>query len=316
MNQLEQLRRLTTVVADTGDIDAIRLLQPTEATTNPSLILQASQLTTFRHLLLDACQAHPADIAAATEQVTVNFGAEILRYIPGRVSTEIDARLSFDCAASVAKAQRIVARYAAKGIDKSRVLIKLAATWPGIQAAAALEKQGIACNLTLVFSLAQAKACADAQVTLISPFVGRILDWYKKQHPETDFSGANDPGVQSVRQIYQHYKSHGINTVVMGASFRNIDQIRQLAGCDLLTIAPDLLNQLQAAAAPLPRQLQPDLALAPAAARPLTEAEFLWQLNEDAMACEKLAEGIRKFAVDQIKLEQLLSSLVQEMAVV
>lgn len=312
MNQLEKLRRLTTVVADTGDIDAIRLLQPTEATTNPSLILQASQQATFRHLLLNACQAHPGDVAAAAELVTVNFGAEILKYIPGRVSTEIDARLSFDCAASVAKAQRIIGLYAAKGIAKSRVLIKLAATWPGIQAAAALEKQGIACNLTLVFSLAQAKACADAQVTLISPFVGRILDWYKKQQPDTDFSGANDPGVQSVQQIYQHYKSHGINTVVMGASFRNVDQIRQLAGCDLLTIAPDLLNQLQASEASLPRQLQPDVIQAPATASPLTEAEFLWQLNEDAMACEKLAEGIRKFAVDQIKLEQLLQQLMQQ----
>ena len=314
MNQLEQLRSLTTVVADTGDIAAIQQLQPTEATTNPSLILQASQLPQYQPLLLDACRAHPDSIAAISEQVTVNFGAEILKHIPGRVSTEIDARLSFDCAASVAKAHSIIARYAAKGIDKSRVLIKLAATWPGIQAAAELEQQGIACNLTLVFSLAQAKACADAKVTLISPFVGRILDWYKKQQPAADFSGALDPGVQSVRQIYQHYKSHGIGTVVMGASFRNIDQIRQLAGCDLLTIAPDLLNQLQAADAPLPRQLQPDVVGAPAAATPLTEAEFLWQLNEDAMACEKLAEGIRKFAVDQIKLEQLLSQLMQEPA--
>lgn len=311
MNQLEQLRQLTTVVADTGDIDAIRQLQPTEATTNPSLILQASQLQAFQPLLVDACRAHPTDIGAASEQVTVNFGVEILKHIPGRVSTEIDARLSFDQAASVDKALSIIARYAEKGIDKSRVLIKLAATWPGIQAAAALEKQGIACNLTLIFSLAQAKACADANVTLISPFVGRILDWYKKQHPDNDFSGALDPGVRSVQQIYQHYKSHGINTVVMGASFRNIEQIRQLAGCDLLTIAPDLLSQLQASEASLVRQLPAEVAKVSSPAQPLTEAEFLWQLNEDAMACDKLAEGIRKFAVDQRKLEQLLTSLMQ-----
>lgn len=311
MNQLEQLRQLTTVVADTGDIDAIRQLQPTEATTNPSLILQASQLQAFQPLLVDACRAHPTDIGAASEQVTVNFGVEILKHIPGRVSTEIDARLSFDQAASVDKALSIIARYAEKGIDKSRVLIKLAATWPGIQAAAALEKQGIACNLTLIFSLAQAKACADANVTLISPFVGRILDWYKKQYPDNDFSGALDPGVRSVQQIYQHYKSHGINTVVMGASFRNIEQIRQLAGCDLLTIAPDLLSQLQASEASLVRQLPAEVAKVSSPAKPLTEAEFLWQLNEDAMACDKLAEGIRKFAVDQRKLEQLLTSLMQ-----
>ncbi len=313
MNQLEQLRSLTTVVADTGDIGAIQQLQPTEATTNPSLILQASQLPQYQSLLLDACRAHPDSIAAIAEQVTVNFGAEILQHIPGRVSTEIDARLSFDTDASVRKALSIIARYAAKGIDKSRVLIKLAATWQGIQAAAELEQQGIACNLTLVFSLAQAKACADAKVTLISPFVGRILDWYKKQQPAADFSGAADPGVQSVRQIYQHYKSHGIRTVVMGASFRHIDQIRQLAGCDLLTIAPDLLNQLQASDALLPRQLQPDVAPPATPTQPLTEAEFLWQLNEDAMACEKLAEGIRKFAVDQYKLELLLQQLQQQL---
>lgn len=312
MNQLEQLRRMTTVVADTGDIAAIRVLQPTEATTNPSLILQASQLAAYQPLLLDACRAHPVDLAGAAEQVTVNFGSEILQHIPGRVSTEIDARLSFDTAASVQKALSIMARYAAKGIDKSRVLIKLAATWQGIQAAAELEKQGIACNLTLVFSLAQAKACADAKVTLISPFVGRILDWYQQQQPDRDFSGELDPGVQSVRQIYQHYKSHGIRTVVMGASFRHIDQIRQLAGCDLLTIAPNLLQQLQAADTALPRRLQPDVPPAITSAQPLSEAEFLWQLNEDAMACEKLAEGIRKFAVDQRKLEVLLAQLQQQ----
>ncbi|MDZ7870583.1 MAG: transaldolase [Rheinheimera sp.] len=315
MNQLEQLRRLTTVVADSGDIAAIQQLQPTEATTNPSLILQASQLPQYQSLLLDACRAHPDSIAAISEQVTVNFGAEILKHIPGRVSTEIDARLSFDTGASVQKALSIIARYAAKGIDKSRVLIKLAATWQGIQAAAELEKQGIACNLTLVFSLAQAKACADAKVTLISPFVGRILDWYKKQQPDADFSGELDPGVQSVRQIYQYYKSHAIRTVVMGASFRHIDQIRQLAGCDLLTIAPDLLNQLQAADAVLPRQLQPDVPLATTPKQRLSEAEFLWQLNEDAMAGEKLAEGIRKFAVDQRKLEVLLAQLQQQLSV-
>lgn len=318
MNQLEQLRQLTVVVADTGDIDAIRQLQPTEATTNPSLILQASQLAQYRPLLLDACRAHPDSLSAMSEQVTVNFGAEILKYIPGRVSTEIDARLSFDTNASVQKALSIIARYAAKGIDKSRVLIKLAATWQGIQAAAVLEKQGIACNLTLLFCLAQAKACADAGVTLISPFVGRILDWHKKQWPDADFSGAKDPGVMSVQKIYQHYKSHGIHTVVMGASFRSAEQIRQLAGCDLLTIAPDLLNQLQVSEAALLRQLtphQPSGTTPPAITPPaaLSEAEFLWQLNEDAMASEKLAEGIRKFAVDQRKLELLLQHLQQQL---
>ncbi len=311
MNQLEQLRQMTVVVADSGDIDAIGQLQPAEATTNPSLILQASMLPQYQHLLSDALQGNTVDIDAACEQVTVNFGCEILRHIPGRVSTEIDAQLSFDTAASVSKALSIIERYSAAGVDKSRILIKLAATWQGIQAAAQLEQQGIHCNLTLVFSLAQAKACADAGVTLISPFVGRIFDWYKQQYPQQDFSGAKDPGVQSVQNIFQYYKAHQIKTVVMGASFRNVDQIRQLAGCDLLTIAPNLLQQLQDSDKDLPRQLQaapqPD---APATV-PLTEAGFLWQLNEDAMATEKLAEGIRKFAVDQRKLAQLLTDMVR-----
>ncbi|MDP2716907.1 transaldolase [Rheinheimera sp.] len=309
MNQLEQLRQLTTVVADSGDIDAIRRLQPTDATTNPSLILQAGMQAQYRPLLNAALQQHRDDISAACEQVTVNFGVDILRYIPGRVSTEIDAHLSFDTSASVDSALRIIERYQAAGIAPQRVLIKLAATWQGIQAAAQLEKQGIHCNLTLLFSLTQAKACADAGVTLISPFVGRILDWYKQHQPEQDFSGANDPGVQSVQRIYQYYKQHGINTVIMGASFRNVEQIRRLAGCDLLTIAPNLLQELAATDAPLVAALQMPLQHATAAAKPLSAAEFFWQLNEDAMASDKLAEGIRKFAVDQRKLAQLLSSL-------
>jgi transaldolase len=309
MNQLEQLSKITLVVADSGDIAAIQQLKPSEATTNPSLILQASQQTEYRPLLLDALKQCPGDIEAACEQVTVNFGCEILRHIPGRVSTEIDARLSFDTEASVAKALRIIARYRAAGVDSSRVLIKLAATWQGIQAAAQLEQAGIHCNLTLIFSLAQAKACADAKVTLISPFVGRILDWYKQNQPEQDFSGDKDPGVLSVKTIYHHYKSHGIPTVVMGASFRHIEQIRQLAGCDLLTIAPNLLLQLKESEEPLPAALRPDLTISSTAPASLTQAEFLWQLNEDSMATEKLAEGIRKFAVDQRKLEHLLQTL-------
>ncbi|MGP9802783.1 transaldolase [Rheinheimera sp. NSM] len=308
MNQLEQLRQMTVVVADSGDIDAIRRLQPIDATTNPSLILQAGMQAQYRPLLNAALQQHRNDLNAACEQVTVNFGVEILRHIPGRVSTEIDAHLSFDTSASVDSALRIIQRYQQAGVGPERVLIKLAATWQGIQAAAQLEKQGIHCNLTLLFSLAQAKACADAGVTLISPFVGRILDWYKHNQPTQDFSGDNDPGVQSVQRIYQYYKQHGINTVVMGASFRNVEQIRRLAGCDLLTIAPNLLQELAATEAPLAAALQMPQQQATAAAKPLSAAEFLWQLNEDAMATEKLAEGIRKFAVDQRKLAQLLSS--------
>lgn len=308
MNQLEQLRQLTVVVADSGDIDAVRQLQPTDATTNPSLILQAGMQPQYQHLLVNALQQHRSDISAACEQVTVNVGAEILRYIPGRVSTEIDAHLSFNTAASVDSALRIIEHYQAAGVAAERVLIKLAATWQGIRAAAQLEQQGIHCNLTLLFSLTQAKACADAGVTLISPFVGRILDWYKQQQPEQDFSGEKDPGVQSVKRIYQYYKQHGIATVVMAASFRNVEQIRQLAGCDLLTIAPNLLQQLAADTAPLPPALQKPATRAVNTPAALGEADFLWQLNEDAMATEKLAEGIRKFAVDQRKLAQLLSS--------
>ena len=309
MNPLEQLKQMTIVVADSGDIDAIRQLQPIDATTNPSLILQAATKPQYRQFLNQAKTAYSSDLQAACEQVTVNFGAEILRHIPGRVSTEIDAHLSFNCSASIDSALRIIERYQQAGIDKARVLIKLAATWQGIQAAAELEKRGIHCNLTLLFSLTQAKACADAGVTLISPFVGRILDWYKQHQPEQDFTGQNDPGVQSVKRIYQYYKQHGIDTVVMGASFRNIEQIRQLAGCDLLTIAPDLLSQLQTSSEPLTRMLQPQQAASSTKPEALAEADFLWQLNEDVMASDKLAEGIRKFAADQRKLEQLLSTL-------
>ena len=309
MNPLEQLKQMTTVVADSGDIDAIRQLQPIDATTNPSLILQAATKPEYRQFLNQAKTAYSSDLQAACEQVTVNFGVEILHHVPGRVSTEIDAHLSFNCSASIDSALRIIERYQQAGIDKARVLIKLAATWQGIQAAAELEKRGIHCNLTLLFSLTQAKACADAGVTLISPFVGRILDWYKQHQPEQDFAGQNDPGVQSVKRIYQYYKQHGIDTVVMGASFRNIEQIRQLAGCDLLTIAPDLLSQLQTSSEPLTRMLQPQQAASSTKPKALAEADFLWQLNEDVMASDKLAEGIRKFAADQRKLEQLLSTL-------
>ena len=304
MNPLEQLKHMTTVVADSGDIDAIRRLQPRDATTNPSLILQAAAQPQYRHLLSIAKTAYPADINAACEQVTVNVGVEILRHIPGRVSTEIDAHLSFDTSASVDSALRIIERYQAAGIAPQRVLIKLAATWQGIQAAAQLEKQGIHCNLTLLFSLAQAKACADAGVTLISPFVGRILDWYKAS-TGLDYSAETDPGVLSVREIYRFYKQHGFATVVMGASFRNTGEVLALAGCDRLTISPALLAELSQMQGELTVHLQDNAERSSAPAQ-LTESQFRWALNEDAMATEKLAEGIRKFAIDQRKLEQLI----------
>ena len=250
-------------------------------------------------------------VEGAMRLVAVDVGTAISKLVPGRVSTEVDARLSFDTEASVAKALSIIGRYRAAGVDSNRVLIKLAATWQGIQAAARLEKLGIHCNLTLIFSLAQAKACADAGVTLISPFVGRILDWYKASTGQ-DYTAETDPGVISVHEIYRFYKQHGFKTVVMGASFRNVEQIRQLAGCDLLTIAPNLLLQLKDSTEPLPAALQPQTTQSPATPKALSQAEFLWQLNEDAMATEKLAEGIRKFAVDQRKLEQLLQNLNQQ----
>ncbi|MBQ0931227.1 transaldolase [Ideonella sp. 4Y16] len=312
MNQLDQLKAYTTVVADTGNFHQMAQYAPRDATTNPSLILKAVQQPEYAPLLKDTVAAHrdqPLDVIV--DQVLVRFGLEILKVVPGRVSTEVDARLSFDRAATVARARRLIALYEAAGIPRERVLIKIAATWEGIQAARELEAEGTHCNLTLLFSFAQAVACGDAGVQLISPFVGRIYDWAKKQAgaawDEAAQSGANDPGVRSVARIFNHYKKHGIATEVMGASFRNIGQITALAGCDLLTISPDLLAQLQAAEAPLTP------ALDAAAARDLDlpavhhdEASFRYALNEDAMATEKLAEGIRLFAADSAKLDTLI----------
>ena len=312
MNQLDALKKFTTVVADTGDFKQLAQFQPQDATTNPSLILKAVQKPEYAPLLAEAVAAHrgqPPDVVM--DHLLVRFGGEILKTIPGRVSTEVDARLSFDIAATVARARRIMALYEAQGIARERVLIKIASTWEGIQAAAELEREGIRCNLTLLFAFCQAVACGQAKVQLISPFVGRIYDWYKKTAgaawDEAAKAGANDPGVQSVRAIYNHYKKHGIATEVMGASFRNIGQITALAGCDLLTISPELLAQLAATEAPL------NLALDAQAAQGMDlpavqydETSFRLALNEDAMATEKLAEGIRAFCADTVKLEDLM----------
>jgi transaldolase len=312
MNQLEALKQFTTVVADTGDFKQLAQFQPQDATTNPSLILKAVQKPEYAPLLAETVAAHrgqPLDVVM--DHLLVRFGCEILQTIPGRVSTEVDARLSFDTAATVARARRIMALYEAKGIARERVLIKIASTWEGIQAAAELEREGIRCNLTLLFAFCQAVACGQAKVQLISPFVGRIYDWYKKTAgaawDEAAKAGANDPGVQSVRAIYDHYKKHGIATEVMGASFRNIGQITALAGCDLLTISPELLAQLAATEAPLTAALDAQAAQGmdlPAVA--YDEASFRLALNEDAMATEKLAEGIRAFCADAVKLEDLM----------
>ena len=312
MNQLDALKQFTTVVADTGDFKQLAQFQPQDATTNPSLILKAVQKPEYAPLLAEAVAAHrgqPLDVVM--DHLLVRFGCEILKTIPGRVSTEVDARLSFDTAATVARARRIMALYEAQGIPRERVLIKIASTWEGIQAAAELEREGIRCNLTLLFAFCQAVACGQAKVQLISPFVGRIYDWYKKSAgaawDEAAMSGANDPGVQSVRAIFNHYKKHGIATEVMGASFRNIGQITALAGCDLLTISPELLAQLAASDAPLGQAL--DAAAAQGMNLPAVrydEASFRLALNEDAMATEKLAEGIRAFCADAVKLEVLM----------
>ena len=312
MNQLDALKQFTTVVADSGDFKQLAQYQPQDATTNPSLILKAVQKPEYAPLLqatVARWQAHALD--EIIDRLLVRFGSEILAIIPGRVSTEVDARLSFDTHATVTRAERIMALYEAEGIATDRVLIKIAATWEGIQAAEILERRGIHTNLTLLFSFAQAVACGQARVKLISPFVGRIYDWHKKQAgaswDEAARSGANDPGVQSVAQIYNHYKRFGIPTEVMGASFRNVGQITALAGCDLLTIAPELLAKLAASDAPL----QPALSVQAARSMDLPpvnydEAAFRFALNEDAMATEKLAEGIRAFSADALKLEELI----------
>jgi transaldolase len=315
MNQLEQLKQFTTVVADTGNFRQLAQFAPRDATTNPSLILKAVQQPEYAPLLADTVAAHRSQpVEAIVDEVLVRFGLEILKVVPGRVSTEVDARLSFDRAATLARARRLIALYEAAGIARERVLIKIASTWEGIQAAAELEREGIRCNLTLLFAFCQAVACGQAGVQLISPFVGRIYDWYKKAAgaawDEAARAGANDPGVQSVSSIYAFYKKHGIATEVMGASFRNVGQITALAGCDLLTISPELLASLQASDAPLTRALDPQAALAAdIPAVHYDEAGFRWALNEDAMATEKLAEGIRAFAVDAAKLDRMIEGL-------
>ena len=315
MNLLAQLKEVTTVVADSGDVDSIKALNPTDATTNPSLILQAAKLPQYQHLIEDAIEKAGNNVDDVCDQLIVNFGCEILKHIPGRISSEVDARLSFDKEGSIEKARKLIALYKAAGIDKKRILIKLASTWQGIKAAEQLEKEGIACNLTLLFSKAQAIACAEAQVTLISPFVGRILDWYKKTEGK-EFIGADDPGVKSVTGIYNYYKQYGYKTVVMGASFRNTSEIIELAGCDLLTISPALLNELQATEGTLITKLRSDNISIKSrdSLVALTEATFAWQHNEDAMACEKLAEGIRNFAKDQAILDGLVGKLISEKA--
>ncbi|MBP8092221.1 MAG: transaldolase [Giesbergeria sp.] len=312
MNQLDALKQFTTVVADTGDFRQLAQFRPQDATTNPSLILKAVQKSDYAPLLADTvAKWRGRDLGEVMDRLLVRFGCEILATIPGRVSTEVDARLSFDTDASMARAERIIGLYEAEGVHIDRVLIKVAATWEGIEAARQLESKGIHTNLTLLFAFAQAVACGQAKVQLISPFVGRIYDWHKKQAgnswDEAAMAGESDPGVQSVRAIYQHYKHFGIATEVMGASFRNVGQIQALAGCDLLTIAPELLAQLAASDAPLPRALDADAAKAlDLPTVHYDEAGFRYALNEDAMATEKLAEGIRAFAFDAVKLEQLL----------
>lgn len=315
MNQLDQLKQHTIVVADTGNFKQLAAFAPRDATTNPSLILKAVQQADYAPLLADTVAAHRGQpLDEIVDHVLVRFGREILKVVPGRVSTEVDARLSFDTAASVARARRIMALYEDAGIGRDRVLVKVASTWEGIQAARILEHEGIHCNLTLLFAFCQAVACGDAGVTLISPFVGRIYDWYRKSAgtawDEAANAGANDPGVRSVTQVYTYYKKFGIDTEVMGASFRNVGQIVALAGCDLLTISPDLLAALQASEAPVPRVLDPRAARsAPVHAVSYNEASFRFALNEDAMATEKLSEGIRAFAADAVKLDKMIGGL-------
>ena len=322
MNQLEALKQYTTVVADTGDFAQLAAFEPQDATTNPSLILKAVHMPAYQPLLNEVVAQVKSAGTGTTEQATeavmdallVRFGCEILKHVPGRVSTEVDARLSFDTQATVAKGKQLVALYNAQGIDTKRLLIKVASTWEGIQAAALLEAAGIKTNLTLLFSFAQAVACANANVQLISPFVGRIYDWYKRQAgsswDEAAMAGVNDPGVVSVTRIYRYFKRHGIATEVMGASFRNVGQITALAGCDLLTISPELLAQLQGSEEALPRLLDPADKASTDDLLQLNEATFRLMHNEDAMASEKLSEGIRAFVKDTYTLEALIHPLI------
>ena len=314
-NQLSQLKEMTTVVADTGDIEAIAKFHPQDATTNPSLLLKAAALPNYQNLLAasvtwakEQSNDPQQQIIDAADKLSVLIGLEILKIVPGKISTEVDARLSFDTQASIAKAHKLIGLYNEAGIKNDRILIKLASTWEGITAAEQLEKEGINCNLTLLFSFVQAQACAEAGVFLISPFVGRILDWYKKDTGRTEYPAIEDPGVVSVTSIYNYYKAKDYKTVVMGASFRNVGEILALAGCDRLTISPGLMEELENSTKTVVKQLtsnQAKLVAEPA----LTESQFRWNMNQDPMATEKLAEGIRNFAIDQNKLEVLLSDL-------
>ncbi len=316
MNALEHLKQVSTVVADTGDFNTMKEYTPTDATTNPSLILAAVESGSYDHLVDHALESAAKiggspeqQLVSATDQLIVNFGCEILKIVPRFVSTEVDARLSFDQDATIKKARQLIQKYADMGIGKERVLIKMAATWEGIQAASVLEKEGIHCNLTLLFGFAQAVACAEAGVFLISPFVGRILDWFKASTGKDSYPAEEDPGVLSVRRIYGYYKKHGYDTLVMAASFRNADEIRALSGCDLITIAPKLLKELQDDSRTLETYLSPEGSAATCVDEKISldEAGFRWMHNEDAMATEKLSDGIRRFAVDQVRLEALLS---------
>ncbi|PCI47153.1 MAG: transaldolase [Moraxellaceae bacterium] len=314
-NKLEQLKSMTTVVADTGDIDSIRSFKPQDATTNPSLLLQAAQLEVYRPLLQESltwAESASSDssqkYANAVDYLAVKVGTEIISVIPGYISTEVDARLSFDTPATLQKARRLIQLYEKNGVGKDRVLIKIAATWEGIEAAKILELEGIHCNLTLIFGFAQAVACAEAGVTLISPFVGRILDWHRAS-TGNEFTPELDPGVLSVKEIYRYFKSHQFATIIMGASFRNTGEIEQLAGCDRLTISPSLMAELQQDEGALTRRLDPNTSQVNQNRIEMTEKYFRWRLNENAMATEKLADGIRRFAEDQVKLETLLEQL-------
>ena len=315
LTQLDQLKRTTKVVADTGDFATLKEFAPQDATTNPSLILKAAQMPEYKHLLDKAiADQKKTNLAGAKlnnailDDLLILFGVEILKTVPGRISTETDANLSFDTEALVAKGRRFISLYEKQGIGRERILIKIATTWEGIRAAEVLQKEGINCNLTLLFSLVQAVACAEADARLISPFVGRILDWYKKSTGK-DYAAAEDPGVVSVKEIYGYYKKFGHATEVMGASFRNVGEILELAGCDLLTISPQLLGELKKSSAPVERKLSPEIARQSSIERlPVDEKNFRWLLNENAMATEKLAEGIRQFAADAAKLEQYIAA--------
>ncbi|MGH1438805.1 MAG: transaldolase [Cellvibrionaceae bacterium] len=312
-SKLDQLKTMTDIVADTGDIEAIKLYQPLDATTNPSLLYKAAQLSQYQNILSESIawakqQVNDSEntINLAMDRFSVLIGCEILSIIPGKISTEVDARLSFDTEATIEKARSLIALYQSEGIDKERVLIKIASTWEGIQAAKVLQKEGINCNLTLLFSLTQAVACADVSTYLISPFVGRILDWHKKETGKNEYAPLEDPGVVSVTEIYRYFKQHNISTIVMGASFRNTGEILALAGCDRLTISPDLLSELQQSEDTVEKILSTEKLGEPIEKITLNEATFRYQLNDNAMATEKLAEGIRNFIKDQVKLEKLI----------